>query len=89
MKKIEQHPLKLNDILNDYKFNNSTDDDFMYRLKQIIFDLPQIDRNIIIIYAEERSQRKLAKRLNVSLTTVYNKIKEIREYIITKLSNEQ
>lgn len=52
------------------------------RLKDIVYnDLDEVDRRVILMYAELGSLRKLATELNVSATAIYKRIKEIRQKI--------
>lgn len=75
--------------LEDYKpstdiFND--DDEKVHRIKEIVFDvLSETDRRILILYAEMQSMRDVAKKLNVSASTVYLKIQEIRKIVTDNL----
>ena len=57
----------------------------MFKLKQIIDELDDLDRAILIIYADEGSMAKAGKKLNVSAATIYANIKRIRDIIKDKL----
>ena len=61
------------------------DDDKMYKLKQIINELDDLDRAILIIYADEQSMAKAGRKFNVSAATIYTNIKRIRNIIKEKL----
>ena len=81
-------PLNIKEIESEYKPDTSIwriDDNKMHRLKNVIQDLNEIDRRIILLYAETGSQREVAKALGVSVATTNGIIKRIREEIISKL----
>lgn len=55
-------------------------------LKYVIFnDLSEIERRVILLYAEEQSQRKVAKLLGISPGSVNIVIKGIRKKILDNL----
>lgn len=61
----------------------SEEDDRVRRLKAVIADrLDPWERNIIILYAEIGSLRKLGERLDLSHSTVRRIVDEIRQKII-------
>lgn len=76
---------KIKDIYEDYKPNLSIfadEPEKIRRVKKIIFyKLSEPDRNIILMYAELQSIRKLSKALNVSAASAWLKIDEIRSKI--------
>lgn len=49
-----------------------------YKLMEILSTLPNDKRTILIVYAELGSIRKVAKVFNVSPSTIYNYLTEIR-----------
>lgn len=52
-------------------------------LKDIIFNnLNELDKRIILLYAEEGSMRRVAKHLGVSVATAYHTISRIRDKIL-------
>lgn len=61
------------------------DDDQMFKLKEIIENLDDLDRAILIVYADEGSMAKTGKKFNVSSATIYYNIKRIRNIIKEKL----
>lgn len=75
MKKIEEE--YVNDIF--------VDDDKMYKIKEIIEDLDDLDKAILIVYADEGSMAKAGKKFNVSSATIHSNIKRIRNIIKEKL----
>ena len=75
LKKIEEE--YINDIF--------VDDDRIFRLKEVINELDDLDRAILIVYADEGSMAKAGKKFNVSAATIYTNIKRIRNIIKEKL----
>lgn len=74
------------DIKQDYdwEFNMfSTEPDRTELLKEIIATrLNEVDRTIILLYADCQSTRKLGKRMGMSMMTVWREIKRIKAEII-------
>lgn len=72
-------------FMQDYEPNDDImceDDESMNKLKHIIFDrLPEVDKRVILLYAELQSQRKVAEKLGVSPSTAYILISRIRNEI--------
>ena len=61
------------------------DDDRIFRLKQIINELDDLDKALLIVYADEQSMAKAGRKFNVSAATIYSNIKRIRQIIKEKL----
>lgn len=80
----KQHT-SLSKIIDEYNSDIFVDDDKMYKLKQIINELDDLDRAILIVYADEGSMAKAGKKFNVSAATIYSNIKRIRNIIKEKL----
>ena len=80
----KQHT-SLKKIEEEYVDDIFVDDDKMYKLKQIINELDDLDRAILIVYADEQSMAKAGKKFNVSAATIYTNIKRIRQIIKEKL----
>ena len=80
----KQHT-SLKKIEEEYVDDIFVDDDKMYKLKQIINELDDLDKAILIIYADEQSMAKAGKKFNVSAATIYSNIKRIRNIIKEKL----
>lgn len=80
----KQHT-SLKKIEEEYVDDIFADDDKMYKLKQIINELDDLDRSILIIYADEGSMAKAGRKFNVSAATIYTNIKRIRNIIKEKL----
>ena len=77
--------ISLSKIEEEYEWNILKDDDQMFKLKEIIENLDDLDRSILIIYADEGSMKKAGKKFNVSAATIYSNIKRIRQIIKEKL----
>lgn len=77
--------ISLKKIQEEYADDIFVDDDKMYRLKEIIDNLDDLDKAILIVYADEGSMEKTGKKFNVSSATIYYNIKRIRNIIKEKL----
>ena len=77
--------ISLSKIEEEYIGDFLKDDDQMFKLKEIIENLDDLDRAILIIYADEGSMAKTGKKFNVSAATIYSNIKRIRQIIKEKL----
>ena len=77
--------ISLQKIEEEYIGDFLKDDDQMFKLKQIINELDDLDRSILIVYADEGSMAKAGRRFNVSAATIYTNIKRIRNIIKEKL----
>ena len=77
--------ISLKKIQEEYVSDIFVDYDKMYRLKEIIDDLDDLDKAILIVYADEGSMEKTGKKFNVSSATIYYNIKRIRQIIKDKL----
>ena len=80
----KQHT-SLSKIIDEYDSDILIDDDDMYKLKQIINELDDLDKALLIVYADEGSMAKAGKKFNVSAATIYSNIKRIRQVIKEKL----
>ena len=81
----KQQTPSLKKIEEEYVSDIFVDDDKMYKLKQIINELDDLDKALLIIYADEQSMAKAGKKFNVSAATIYTNIKRIRNIIKEKL----
>ena len=81
----KQQTPSLSKIEEEYIGDFLKDDDQMFKLKEIIENLDDLDRAILIIYADEGSMAKTGKKFNVSAATIYTNIKRIRQVIQAKL----
>lgn len=77
--------ISLQKIEEEYEGDFLKDDDQMFKLKQIINELDDLDRAILIVYADEGSMAKAGCKFNVSAATIYSNIKRIRQIIKEKL----
>ena len=80
----KQHT-SLKKIEEEYADDIFVDDDKMYKLKQVINELDDLDKAILIVYADEGSMAKAGRKFNVSAATIYTNIKRIRQIIKEKL----
>lgn len=77
--------ISLSKIIDEYDSNIFIDDERMYKIKQIINELDDLDKAILIVYADEGSMAKAGRKFNVSAATIYSNIKRIRQVIKEKL----
>ena len=79
-------------IKEDYKFNPDImcpDDPKVSRIKEIIdTKLSQVDKTIILLYADCQSFRKLGKKLGVSHMTIRREIIRIKNIILEEYKHE-
>ena len=80
----KQHT-SLKKIEEEYVSDIFVDDDRMYKLKQIINELDDLDKALLIVYSDEGSMKKAGSKFNVSAATIYTNIKRIRNIIKEKL----
>ena len=80
----KQHT-SLSKIIDEYNSDIFVDDDRIFRLKEVINELDDLDRAILIMYADEGSMAKAGKKFNVSAATIYSNVKRIRNIIKEKL----
>ena len=80
----KQHT-SLSKIEEEYIGDFLKDDDQMFKLKEIIENLDDLDRAILIVYADEGSMAKAGRKFNVSAATIYTNVKRIRQEIKEKL----
>ena len=81
----KQQTPSLKKIEEEYVSDIFVDDEKMFKLKQIIENLDDLDRAILIVYADEGSMKKAGSKFNVSAATIYSNIKRIRQIIKDKL----
>ena len=85
MNSHKQQTPSLKKIEEEYVSDIFVDDDKMFKLKEIIENLDDLDKAILIVYADEESMAKAGKKFNVSAATIYTNIKRIRNIIKEKL----
>ena len=81
----KQQTPSLKKIEEEYIGDFLKDDDRIFRLKEVINELDDLDKAILIVYADEGSMAKTGKKFNVSAATIYTNIKRIRNIIKEKL----
>ena len=81
----KQQTPSLQKIEEEYMGDFLKEDDRNFRLKEVINELDDLDRAILIVYADEGSMKKAGKKFNVSAATIYTNIKRIRQVIKEKL----
>ena len=81
----KQQTPSLKKIEEEYVSDIFVDDDRMYKLKQIINELDDLDKALLIVYSDEGSMKKAGSKFNVSAATIYTNIKRIRQIIKEKL----
>ena len=69
--------ISLQKIEEEYEGDFLKDDEKMFKLKEIIKNLDDLDRAILIIYADEGSMAKAGRKFNVSAATIYSNIQRI------------
>ena len=77
--------ISLSKIIDEYDSNIFIDDERMYKIKQIINELDDLDKALLIVYADEGSMAKAGSKFNVSAATIYTNVKRIRNIIKEKL----
>ena len=80
----KQH-ISLQKIIDEYDSDIFIDDDRIFRIKEIINELDDLDKAILIVYADEGSMAKAGRKFNVSAATIYSNVKRIRQEIKEKL----
>ena len=79
-------------IKEDYKFNPDImcpDDPKVSRIKEIIdTKLSQVDKTIILMYADCQSYRKLGRKMNLSHMTVRRECMRIKKIILEEYNND-
>lgn len=83
--KLTRHTPSLSKIEEEYEGDFLKDDEKMFKIKQIIDELDDLDKALLIVYADEQSMAKAGKKFNVSAATIYTNIKRIRQEIKEKL----
>lgn len=84
--------INLRKVMKEYSYDNSIfcdDDEIVRKIKYIVnYELTEIEKRVMILYAEIGSQRKLAKELDVSSSSCNLLIKQIRKKIKEKLNDK-
>jgi len=86
MRELNEVVKEFRQIKQEYAFNRdvfSLDDPKVARLKEIIeTKLSQVDRTIILLYADCQSYRELGRKMNLSHMTVRKEVIRIRKIIL-------
>lgn len=69
----------MNVIQQTFKPNPMKDTEQEYRLKSSLSNLSEVDKRILILYAEYASIRDVAKILNTTYHYINKKLKEIKD----------
>lgn len=72
-------------IIEEYQPNVLQDDDTTFQLKSVIQNLNEIDKRVLILYADLHSLRNVAKVLDTTVYFVDSKLRDIRKKINNKL----
>lgn len=79
-------------IKEDYKFNPDImcpDDPRVARIKEIIdTKLSQVDKTIILLYADCLSYRKLGRKMHLSHMTIRREVIRIKKIILEEYNHE-
>lgn len=89
MQHQKKNQISLKKLMNDYKIevDDFNYDDEQQKLFDAVQKLPDPDKIILYLYAELQSYRKLAVELDVSFTTAYKAVKQIRKKILENYDN--
>lgn len=74
--------------LEEYLPDVMEDSEEMYRIKQVVDNLQEVDRIIFLLYTELRSFTALSAILGISRSSCFWAVKRIREEIKEKLQKE-
>lgn len=85
MSKLKEQQITLSKMEEEYLPDYLSDDESMYKLKKVISELDDLDRAIILVYADEGSMSKTARKFCVSPATIYAHIQRIRNIINERL----
>ena len=84
--------INLEDILEEYKEDDSIfseEEPRIKKIKRLIYeDLDEVDRRVILLYAELGSLRKLGKALGVSASSAFFKVSDIKNKIKNALKED-
>lgn len=76
----------LRKALEEYEPNILKDEEDIYKVKELLQTLPEVDRIVFLLYTELRSFTQLSLILGVSRSSCYWMIKRIREELKESLS---
>ena len=93
MNTVNEVVREFREIRREYAFNPdvmSPDDPRVARLKEIIEKrLSQVDRTIILLYADCLSYRKLGNKMHLSHMTIRREVIRIKKIILEEYNNGQ
>lgn len=76
----------LRKALEEYEPNILKDEEDIYKVKELLQTLPEVDRIVFLLYTELRSFTQLSLILGVSRSSCYWMIKRIREELKESLN---
>lgn len=76
----------LRKALEEYEPNILKDEEDIYKVKELLQTLPEVDRIVFLLYTELRSFTQLSLVLGVSRSSCYWMIKRIREELKESLN---
>ena len=79
---INMTPQMLSVIQTNFKPDPMKDTEQEYRLKSALSNLSEVDRRILILYAEYASIRDVAKILNTTYHYINKKLKGIKDDLL-------
>lgn len=72
-------------IIEEYEPDTFQDNDEIFQLKSIVENLNEIDKRVLILYADLHSLRNVAKVLDTTVYFVDSRLRDIRQKINNKL----
>ena len=82
----DRHFVPLDEGLHDGDAGTEGPDHDVHLLQRIIARLAPLDRALMLLYLEERSQREIAEILGISETNVATKVSRLKQRIRTELT---
>lgn len=87
-RKVDNIKPVLRKALEEYAPNIMKDSEEAYKLKESLEQLSEVDRIVILLYAELRSFTQLSQILGVSRSSCYWMVKRIREELKESLKEK-
>lgn len=85
----QKYRISYDEIEKEYVEHSPNDDDEMIEIKNAINELSELDRAILVMYADIGSMEKTGKKFGVSAATIYAQIRRIRENIKDKVKYDR
>ena len=82
----ERHHVPLEEQVRDFAAPESSDDERRGALQRCIAALDPMNRALMLLYLDERSQREIAEILGISESNVSTKISRLKQRIRSQLS---